>query len=276
MEVPLEWQLAKLLVSIGVVLGLSVIAERLSTRAAGLLSGYPLGTAIALFFIGLEISPGFAAESAVHTLAGFTATLALGGGYLLCGRRDGLRGVIAGTLGGLLAWGLMSLLLTRFDVNRLGGTLITLLAILVFSWLYRRIPEHTAPPRGGFSAAALALRAGLAAGIIFVITALAHVVPSSWAGVMAAFPVTMYPFLVILHLTHGAAPVATVIKHYPAGLGSLLCYALCVSLAYDALGLTWGTLVGFAAATLWLLAWTRGQALWQQRRSVTEDPEATR
>ncbi|MCW4153545.1 hypothetical protein OM427_28960 [Halomonas sp. 18H] len=276
MEVPLEWQLAKLLVSIGVVLGLSVIAERLSTRAAGLLSGYPLGTAIALFFIGLEISPNFAAESAVHTLAGFSATLALGGGYLLCGRRDGLRGVLGGTLGGLLAWGLMSLLLTRFDVNRLSGTLITLLAIVVFSWLYRRIPERAAPPRGGFSAAALALRAGLAAGIVFVITALAHVVPSSWAGVMAAFPVTMYPFLVILHLTHGAAPVATVIKHYPAGLGSLLCYALCVSLAYDTLGLAWGTLIGFAAATLWLLGWNRGQALWHQRRTADRDPEATR
>ncbi|GED23012.1 hypothetical protein [Halomonas halmophila] len=276
MEVPLEWQLAKLLVSIGVVLGLSVIAERLSTRAAGLLSGYPLGTAIALFFIGLEISPGFAAESAVHTLAGFTATLALGGGYLLCGRRDGFRGVLTGTLGGLIAWGLMSLMLTHFDVNRLGGTLITLVAILAFMRLYRHVPDTAATPRGGFSWPALALRAGLAASIIFLITGLAHVVPSAWAGVMAAFPVTMYPFLVILHLTHGAGPVATVIKHYPAGLGSLLCYTLCVSLAYDALGLTWGTLVGFAAATLWLLAWTRGQAQWQQRRSVTEDPEATR
>ncbi|CBV41234.1 hypothetical protein [Halomonas elongata] len=266
MDVPLGWQLAKLLVSIGVVLGLSVVAERLSTRAAGLLSGYPLGTAIALFFIGLEISPSFAAESAVHTLAGFSATLALGGGYLLCARRDGLPGVLTGTAGGLVAWAVAGLLLTRFDVNRLGGTLITLAAILIFMRLYRHVPEAAAPPRGGFSWPALALRAGLAAGIIFLITGLAHVVPSAWAGVMAAFPVTMYPFLVILHLTHGAAPVATVIKHYPAGLGSLLCYALCVSLTYVPLGLAWGTLAGFAAATLWLLAWTRGQAWWRHRR----------
>lgn len=266
MDVPFGWQLAKLLVSISVVLGLSVVAERLSTRAAGLLSGYPLGTAIALFFIGLEISPGFAAESAVHTLAGFTATLALGGGYLLCARRNGLLGVLSGTIGGLIAWGLASLALTQLDVSRLGGTLITLAAIVVFSGLYRRVPDTAAPPRGGFSWAALALRAGLAAGIIFLITGLAHMVPSAWAGVMAAFPVTMYPFLVILHLTHGAAPVATVIKHYPAGLGSLLCYTLCVSLVYVPLGLVWGTLLGFAAATLWLLAWTRGQAWWQRRR----------
>ncbi|MFG6177500.1 hypothetical protein ACGTN6_09675 [Halomonas sp. THAF12] len=269
MDVPLAWQLAKLLVSIGVVLGLSVIAERLSTRMAGLLSGYPLGTAIALFFIGLEISPAFAAEGAVHTLAGFSATLALGGGYMLGGRRDGLPGVLMGTLTGLAAWLAAAWLLTLVDFDRLTGTLTTVVAIAVFLWLYRRLPDATVQPKGGFSWGALALRAGLAAGIIFLITGLAHVLPSAWAGVMAAFPVTMYPFLVILHLTHGAGPVTTVIKHYPAGLGSLLCYALCVSLTYDSLGLVAGTLIGFAAATAWLLAWTRGQAWWQTRHTGT-------
>ncbi|WP_136249288.1 hypothetical protein [Halomonas borealis] len=265
MDVPLAWQLAKLLASIGVVLGLSMIAERVSTRVAGLLSGYPLGTAIALFFIGLELSPEFAAESAVHTLAGFTATLALGGGYLLGGRREGLAGVVLGTLAGLAAWFVTSLALTQFDLDRITGTLTTLVAIALFSWLYRRVPDTKAAPRGGTSWPALALRAGLAAGIVFLITGLAHVVPSAWAGVMAAFPVTLYPFLVILHLTQGPAPTATVIKHYPAGLGSLLCYALCVSLTYDRLGLVAGTLIGFAAATAWLLAWTRLRSWYASR-----------
>ncbi|APE31176.1 hypothetical protein BOX17_09570 [Halomonas aestuarii] len=267
MDVPLTWQLAKLLVSIGVVLGLSMIAERVSPRVAGLLSGYPLGTAIALFFIGLEISPAFATESAVHTLAGFSATLALGGGYLLCARRDGLAGVLAGSAGGLVAWLAASLVLTQVEFTRLTGTLTTLVAIVVFLRLYRRVPDAAIAPRGGFGWSALGLRAGLAAGIIFLITGLAHVVPSAWAGVMAAFPVTMYPFLVILHLTHGAAPVATVIKHYPAGLGALLCYALSISLTYERLGLVMGTLAGFATATAWLLAWTRLQAWWRARQA---------
>lgn len=269
MEVPLSWQLAKLLVSIGMVLGLSVIAERVSTRVAGLLAGYPLGTAIALFFIGLELSPQFAADGAVHTLAGFTATLAFGGGYLLAGRRDGLPGILRGTGLGLIAWLATSLMLTQLDFTRVSGALTTLVAIALFSWLYRRIPETRATPRGGFAWSALALRAGLAAGIIFLITGLAHVLPAAWAGVMAAFPVTMYPFLVILHLAQGAAPVATVIKHYPLGLGSLLCYALVVSLTYASLGLWSGTLLGFAAATLWLLLWTRLRSWWQRRHSST-------
>ncbi|ERS91207.1 hypothetical protein [Halomonas sp. PBN3] len=268
MEVPLSWQLAKLLVSIGMVLGLGAIAVRVSPRVAGLLAGYPLGTAIALFFIGLELSPGFAAESAVHTLAGFTATLALGGGYLLAGRRPGLPGVLAGTAAGLAAFLAVSLVLTRVEFGRLTGTLTTLVAIALFTWLYRRVPESVARPGGRFSWAALTVRALLAAAIIFVITGLAHVLPAAWAGVMAAFPVTMYPFLVILHLTHGPGPVATVIKHYPMGLGALLCYALCVSFTYPTLGLAPGTLAGFAVATLWLLAWTRLQAWHGARRAA--------
>ena len=268
MDVPLAFQVAKLLISVGVVLGLSMIAERVSTRVAGLLSGYPLGTAIALFFIGLELSPEFAADSAVHTLAGFTSTLALGGGYLLCGRRDGLAGVLAGPAGGLVCWLATSALLAQVEFNRLGGTLTTLAAIALFTWFYRRVADARAIARGRFSWWALAFRSGLAAGIIFLITGLAHVVPTAWAGILAAFPVTMYPFLVILHLTHGAAPVATVIKHYPAGLGSLLWYALCVSLTYASLGLAWGTLLGFVVATLWLLLWTRLQAWWQRRHAM--------
>ena len=111
-DVPLTWQLAKLGLSVSMVLGLGTVAVRASPRIAGLLSGYPLGTALALFFIGLEISPAFATQSAVHTLAGFTATMALGAGYLITGRQPGIKGVLGGVLGGFAAWLAVSTLLS--------------------------------------------------------------------------------------------------------------------------------------------------------------------
>ncbi|WP_252109434.1 MULTISPECIES: hypothetical protein [unclassified Halomonas] len=266
LEVPLSWQLAKIAASVGMVLGLGVIAVRVSPRVAGLLAGYPLGTALALFFIGLEISPLYAAQSAVHTLAGFTATMALGAGYWLCGRKPGMKGVLQGTCGGLVAWLIVSMVLARFDFTRLSGTLVTLCAIVVFSLLFRRIPESVASARAPFSWRALFARALLATAIIFVITTLAHWVPTAWAGTLAAFPITMLPFLLILHLSQGPAPTATVIKHYPMGLGSLWSYALCVSYTYDTWGLVQGTLAGFLVATLWLLGWMKLQRWWSARR----------
>jgi len=266
-DVPLTWQLAKFGLSVSMVLGLGTIAVRASPRIAGLLSGYPLGTALALFFIGLEISPTFATQSAVHTLAGFTATMALGAGYLVAGRQPGLKGVMGGLLGGFAAWLAVSTLLAQFSFTRLTGTLVTLCAIGVFSWLFRAIPDVKSSARRAFSWPALAARAGLATLIVFAITRTAHWLPPEWAGTLAAFPVTMLPFLLILHVGHGHAPVATVIKHYPAGLGSLLSYTLCVSYTYSSLGLLWGTLAGFLAATLWLLGWMQLTA-WYQRRNT--------
>tara|TARA_R110000824_G_scaffold222077_1_gene409272 strand:- start:6459 stop:7265 length:807 start_codon:yes stop_codon:yes gene_type:complete len=266
-EIPLTWQLAKLGLSISMVLGLGAIAVRASPRMAGLLAGYPLGTALALFFIGLEISPVFATQSAVHTLAGFTATMALGAGYWVAGRQPGVKGMASGVLGGFIAWLAASTILAQFDFTRLSGTLVTLGAIAAFSGLFRAIPDVKSPPSRSFSLPALAARACLAAAIIFAITSLAHWLPPAWAGTLAAFPVTMLPFLLILHLNHGAAPVATVIKHYPMGLGSLLSYTLCVSYTYPTLGLLWGSLAGFATATLWLLGWMQLTA-WYRRRAT--------
>ena len=64
----------KLIVSVTLVLTLSAVAEHVSPKAAGLLAGYPAGAAITLFFIGLDISPEFAADSAVYTMMGLVAT----------------------------------------------------------------------------------------------------------------------------------------------------------------------------------------------------------
>lgn len=267
-EANLALQALKLTISVGVVLGLSLVAERLSTRLAGLLSGYPLGTAITLGFIGVEISPEFAGQSAVYTLAGFSSTLALGSGYWLCGRAEGLRGVINGTLGGLLGWLIACVLLAQFEFTRVGGVIVTLIAIVVCMRLYRDVPESAAC-KTPFSWTSLLLRAALAAGIVFGVTALAHLLPPSWAGLIAAFPVTMYPLLIILHLTQGPKAVASVIKHYPAGLGSLLCYALVVSLCYPAMGVGLGTVLGFVVATAWLGVFTPLQRRLASRRAAS-------
>lgn len=266
LDVPISWQLAKVVVSVSMVLGLGMIAVRVSPRVAGLLAGYPLGTALALFFIGLEISPLFAAQSAVHTLAGFTATMALGAGYWFCGRKPGLQGALMGTAGAITTWFAVSLMLAQFDFTRLSGTLFTLCAIVFFSWVFRRIPDSVATTRQPFSWRALCIRALLATLIIFAITSLAHWVPPAWAGTLAAFPITMLPFLLILHVSQGPGPTATVIKHYPMGLGSLLCYALCVSYTYAHWGLALGTLAGFVVATLWLTCWMQVQRWLMQRR----------
>jgi len=60
-----------------------------------------------------------------------------------------------------------------------------------------------------------------------------------------------------------------VIKHYPAGLGSLLCYSLVVSLSYPSMGVAAGTLLGFVIATAWLGVFTPLQRRLAARRTAS-------
>src|SRR3989338_332225 len=64
----------KVIVSILTVFALAVIAQKVSPKLAGMIAGYPTGTAISLFFFGLEISPQFASDSVAYNLIGVVAT----------------------------------------------------------------------------------------------------------------------------------------------------------------------------------------------------------
>tara|TARA_R110001583_G_scaffold64190_2_gene186783 strand:- start:113 stop:901 length:789 start_codon:yes stop_codon:yes gene_type:complete len=246
--------IAKILVSIGAVVGLSLVAEHVSPRIAGILSGYPLGSAIALFFIGVEQSPEFAAEAAIHTLAGFTASLVLAWAYYAGAVRLKKGHLVAGAMAALLGFLAASALLKQLSLGLLGGTLVTVAAIMFFVKIFSQIENLPIKQRAKFTRGVLVFRAAMAALTIWLITASAAWLGPVWAGLLSAFPITFFPLMLIIHLTYGKSLVFTVIKNYPLGLGALICYVITVSQTYTSLGLMWGTLMAFGVATLYLIA----------------------
>ncbi len=192
--------LAKIATAIIAVVGLSLVAERVSPRVAGILSGYPLGTAIALFFIGIELGEPFAAASATAALSGFIASLLLICGYALGIRLGGERPLpLVALLGsglGLLAFGLSGYLLSLLNLNLLGGSLALLLAIVLVGLVLAKIPDATVAKPVRLSPLVLLLRAAAAAMIVLLVTAAAKLLTPAQAGILAAFPITLYPFFV--------------------------------------------------------------------------------
>ena len=247
----------KVLVSILVVVLLSLIAERAGPRVAGVVSGYPLGAAISLFFIGIEIDPAFAARSAIFTAAGLSATVAFVGGYLLGlkaaeGRRR-IPALLLALLPALAAYGLTAGLLSVIPINWMSAPLIAMASMVLANRVFRTIPDTPIREKIQLSAAATLLRALFAALVILVITTMASLVGPGWAGLFSAFPITMLPLLVIIQFTYQPAHVRTIIKNVPRGLGSLLAYALVVAATYTDLGVAWGTVLGYLTATLYLV-----------------------
>ncbi len=245
--------ISKILVSIVAVVALSLVAENVSPKVAGILSGYPLGTAIALFFIGIENGQAFAAQSAVYAIAGFSASLVLVYCYYQAALRVSqsailLPGTLA-VLGFLLAAGLLS----QVSAGLVGGLLVSVGAIVFFALRFRVIENALVADKVKLTHWVLIIRAIAAAAMVLAITGVAKVVGANLAGSLAAFPVTLFPFLLIIHKTYGRAQALTIIKNYPYGLGALIVYTLSVSFTYPSYGVALGTGISFFFATLYLV-----------------------
>ena len=245
----------KLFVSVALVLTLSAVAEHVSPRAAGLLAGYPAGAAITLFFIGLDISPEFAADSAVYTMMGLVATQV----FVYCYFKSTLYfkrySIILSSVFAIIGYFLVAWLLHYFRLNKFLAALIPLASILVFVYLFRRIQNTTIRNRVRLTPRMLFLRAFLAGFMILIIIGTAKSVGYRWAGLFSAFPSTLFPLILIVHLTYDKAHVHTIIKNFPMGLGSLITYTLCVSIVFPTSGIYFGTVISLAAASVYLLVY---------------------
>ncbi len=250
--------LLKVIITVTVVATLSIVAERISPRAAGILSGYPLGSAISLFFIGLERSAAFAGESALYAAAGMTALLSFFFAYYHASRRirPGIVNIALSSTAGAAAFLAVNTLLHGLNLGPIGCAAIGCGGIYGYGRIFHRIPDTRIVKPARLDLGGLVLRAGLAAGVILGVTGLALVVPPSWAGLFTAFPATVFPLVLILHATYSAEQAHTVIKNLPTGLWALVLYALTVSYTYPRCGIYWGTLIGFGAATIYLLGFT--------------------
>jgi hypothetical protein len=261
--------LAKLISSVSIVVLLSWIAEHVSPKVAGLLSGYPLGAAIALFFYGLEVSPEFASKSAVYTMIGLVASQA----FVYCYYRTSVYlkrfNIFCSSMISVAGYFLVIWLIHFIKLNRAFAVVIPVISIFLFSYLFRKIDNMKIHKRLTLNYSLLFLRAIFAGSIILVITGAAKWVNSTWAGLLSAFPVTLFPLMLIIHFTYGKKYVHTIIRNFPMGLGSLITYSLTVSIVYPFCGVYLGTFISFMMATGYLLIYhlitTKGRCSWKAK-----------
>ncbi len=245
----------KLLVAVGVVILLSIVAERASPRVAGLLSGYPTGTAIALFFFGLEQSPQFAADSAVYNMIGLVAMQAFIYLYYKSSERIKKFSMVYSSVISITGYLAIIWLLHLIKPDKFIAVSISVASIFLFLRLFKGIENVKIRNRVKLSHRVLFIRAVFAASIILFITGIAKFVGPAWSGLFSAFPTTLYPLMLIIHFTYGKKRVHTIIKNVPVGLGSLVLYSLTLSIVYPLYGIYLGTAIGFVMATIYMLAY---------------------
>lgn len=245
--------LAKIIVTLIMILLLTAIAEHVNPKIAGILSGYPIGSAILLYFYGLEYGVEFASVSAIYNLAGLVPSLIFAVVYLFVLRRKPDSSVILATLAALAGYLLSAVIIGALQLSPAAAITLSAGGLLFCSYLMRSRSELALAPKLPFQLRVFLFRAVCAATLVITITALAGLVGSSWAGILSAFPLILMPLVLIVHLHFGAACARSLLSHFPVGLWSVFCYSLTLSLVYPRYGLYLGTLFGFGVATLVLL-----------------------
>ena len=270
--------LVKLVLTVFIVTALSIVAERAGPRLAGVLSGFPIGSAITLTFIGVEQGPLFAAKSALHNAAGMTAMLCLLLTYAkVSGRtRGGGPRLAAAPLLSVLVFLIGAAALHWLNLPAPISIALSAAAILLFPTLFRGLPDQPIAASIHLGAGVLLFRAAVSAGAVLIVTAAAGVVGPAWAGLFTSFPVTVFPLLIVLQATYGPDPGQGVIKNIPRGLWSVLAFTLTLAWANPRIGLVWGTLLALSAAVVMLAVVLRGREIATEITEHTERGEKRR
>lgn len=234
------------------VLIVTALAERAGPRVAGVLMAFPTMTAINLHFIGLSHDATFAAESATWNPVGLTADVFFVLAYVACcrlavgnSRRTEVAIALIGALAVLVSsvWTLEAIAPTAF----MGRLALLAFAIGGLAFLTRNIPDNSTATVAKGALVPRALFAGL---VVAGVTLSADMLGPAWGGLLSAFPGTILPVLVLLHLAHGHEVTDSVVKHSWSGFSSTGVYAFMVANLYPVWGVWAGTATSLAGATL--------------------------
>ena len=261
--------LIKFFAAVIIVVGLSVLSEKVSPKIAGIIAGCPTGTAISLFYFGYEISPDFASKSARYNMLGVLSMLSFSYVYYLVSSRCFLSGglfkinshkyekflkIILSVLTSVIAFLFLAYLIQKTELNLFLNIFFPLSGITFFIFLFRKIPDTVIENRIKLSFKIICIRGLFAASIILFVTEVAKFLSPQWAGVLSSFPTTLLPLLLIIHFSYLDKNVHTIIKNVPLGAYSLVLYSFLVSYSYPKIGVTYGTISSMAISLLYLLA----------------------
>lgn len=253
--------LCKAAASAAMVICITLIAERVSTRLAGVLLGFPLGVGLSLFFLGIENGPEFGAESALWCTQGILAALGFCAVYMQAVVWIPQRTPLAVSCCSLLAVSgfLLCSILVHFlmpeSILLRSLLMIVLLAVCII--LFNHIPNQPVQQQQRISPGILAFRGLFAASVILAITATAALVGPRWSGLFAAFPTTILPSVVVLHHRYGSAVARSLFRELPLGMIAILVFATTVHFSYPAQGVLTGTATAYLLAASYLYCYEK-------------------
>ncbi len=253
----------KIITTVFFVFCLTWIAEKIDIKLAGVLSGMPLGALLVFTFIGLEVGENFVSKSAIYAIPAVSSTLSFSLVYFFISQKALKFNPILSTIGGITAYFLVALILRNLNFNIFSGLTIAILSILIANHLLRRVLDKRILYPVPINLTQLILRTIISASTVIGITEFSLFLGPEWSGLLVAFPITLLPFFIIIHISYGYQYVHTIIQNLPLGLGGLTTFLVAISLSINNFGTIFGITfsltmsIGYLFLLNLLIRWNR-------------------
>jgi hypothetical protein len=205
---------AKMLVTAGVVVAASLIAERAGALLGSLIATLPVSTGPTYVFLALDQDAAFIASSALATFVITIGTVLFALTYAAMAQRHGQALSLLPALALWLAFAFGSRLIawTLFAAAPLAAAVFAASIVLSRPFRHARMPP---PKRRWYD---VPLRAGMVSMLVLAVVVMSDVFGAYGTGILAGFPVVFTSLILILPPRVGGPPTAAVIAHSIGGL----------------------------------------------------------
>ena len=235
------------------VLTLSFVAEKLSPKISGILSGLPLGSSITLIFFAIENGVDYVTKVALYNIHGLFAALAFSIGYYISTFYKGKFEIFLSLLISFISYLVIAFILAYVPPHVFFTPFIVIVLMLIATIYFAKKENFSIDKKIKTSVNDILFRSILTIFIFLVVSSLPKYVPSNIAGIFSSFPTVLLPLMLIIHFRHSNLQARTIIKNTPFGLSSVVIYSLIVYFSYSKIEILYGTILALFCSVLYVL-----------------------
>lgn len=239
----MELLLYKAIAVVTLVLLLTIIAEKVSPKFSGILSGLPVGSSITLIFFAIEFGVNYVQKTALYNIHGLFAALGFSIGYYISTFYNGRFGILYSLFLSLLSYFTIAFILSFIPPHIVLTPLIIFTLLIISAIYFSKKEDFKITKKSKITTIDILARVILTVGIFMIISNLPKYVPTNIAGIFSSFPTILLPLMLIIHFNHSNLQARTIIKNTPFGLTSVVVYSFTVYLTYPTIGIFLGTIL---------------------------------
>lgn len=237
--------LIKILISTIIVVLLAEISTRVNPVLGGILSGLPLGAGLSVYFISHQEGIPFLVTGIPWGISALSSSILFCFFYLITGRYfksgNNIISIAFSSLMGFISFFITGYLIYKLDFNLLSAAILFFIIFFMNILILKKIKVNQIIKKNKKNSITKLLIRGLMAGItISILTEIASIAGSRWAGILSSFPSTLFALLVVLHFEEQKNLYPSVIYGFSFSVSTLLVFYISCWYLLPILGLNLG------------------------------------